>query len=141
MTIVSIHEQSADGSPSDGSPEDDRRALPRRLGDCQLVAHPLDGEYPPRNTEWMLHAAQWTGPLVNISLSAVAFQLDRSVAIGTTLLLRITNPQLGSCVESLGRVERVSTIRDTHIIVCTLTQPLNTVELDSLGWTSTDSFV
>lgn len=119
----------------------ERRALPRRRGTCNVAVHCCHGPVTlnEQQREWLLHAAWQNGPLLDISLRAVAFVLEDEIAQGTNVLLRVRNRSLGIRVDTVGRVQRTETCKDGVQIICTLTKPLCLIELDSLGWTPTES--
>lgn len=98
---------------------DNRRAFPRSASECVVSVHRCKPDAPVRWVEkdWLLHASRLHGQLRDISMSGVAFSMAEPIEPNEILMLRIANPQLGTSVDSLGRVVRVTHEADLMFVV------------------------
>eukprot|EP00913_Durusdinium_trenchii_P028401 g26629.t1 len=83
-----------------------RRTYPRRLSECQVAIHRCQRDAPVRWVEkdWLLHASKTHGFLRDISMSGVSLTVAERFEAGDVLMLRISNPKLGTSVDTAGRV-------------------------------------
>jgi hypothetical protein len=79
--------------------------------------------------EWLLHAAQQCGPLVDVSLRSVSIRLPVAVAAGERVLLRMQNRRLGKAVDRAARVLRSVPHNSEWQVVCLFDEPLQLEEL------------
>jgi hypothetical protein len=74
----------------------DRRAFPRREGNCKVSVVRLSGEdqsLTPQQIEWRLHSTSLKGTLADISLNGAAVLLKDPLPIGETVVLRLFCPR------------------------------------------------
>jgi hypothetical protein len=86
----------------------DRRHYPRResLGGVS-VRCPEDSPISLQKTEWLLRASRLKGKLLDIGMQGTAFLLPTTIAVGTTILLRLSNRRLDKTFDTFARVIRV----------------------------------
>ncbi len=91
--------------PSSGS---ERRRFPRRQSECSvtLVERAQTLELTPRETDWLLQSSRAVGQLLDISQTGLCLLVEKDLAIGSEVLLRISNPQLQRTVDSAATVVR-----------------------------------
>ena len=128
-------------APSAAAAGSERRGLPRRDGACSVQICIVPGSEPVQShrVEWLLHAAQQCGPLVDVSLRSVSIRLPVAVAAGERVLLRMLNRRLGKEVDRTARVIRsVRRNRDWQV-VCRFDAPLQLEELQHFARFAFDS--
>jgi hypothetical protein len=88
----------------------DRRAFPRHDSRCVVSAVAVADDSPVSVGEhaWRLHASPLRGPLIDISMTAVAFLLSEPIAQGQDVLIRLSNQQLDKHVDARARVVRTT---------------------------------
>ncbi len=94
-----------------GSP--DRRAFPRREGNCRVAVCRLSEEdrfLTPQQIEWRLHATTLKGTLADLSLSGAAVLLEHPLPAGETVILRLFCPRRDTHVDQ--RATIVSSLAD-----------------------------
>lgn len=94
--------------------QNDRRVFPRREGSCQVSVCRLN-EASPGATQaiaWSLHSNALRGPIVDVSLNGIAFELDTPLNVDEALHLQLTNRSFDSRLELRARVLRCSQIGD-----------------------------
>ena len=129
---VASHGTPADaGSPSAAISGSERRELPRRDSACSVQICIVPGGEPVQShrVEWLLHAAQQCGPLVDVSLRSVSIRLPVAVAAGERVLLRMQNRRLGKEVDRAARVIRSVPRHGEWKVVCRFDEPLLLEEL------------
>lgn len=74
----------------------DRRAFPRRGGNCRVAVARLSGEnqsLTPQQIEWHLHSTTLKGTLADVSLNGAAVLLKDPLPVGEGLVLRLFSPR------------------------------------------------
>src|SRR5262249_31675814 len=86
----------------------DRRNLPRRESDCSvaLCCVTEDEGLTRDRIEWMIHASELHGRLVDVSMSGVALNVSEQLAPGARIALRISNRPIGRHVDASATVLR-----------------------------------
>lgn len=115
---------------------ENRRALPRRVGMCsaRVVLCPNGIPTDGSKREWLLAGTSISGDLRDVTLRSVAFELPNDLLIGQQVLLRLENRDQGTSVDAVGEVLRTSPAEDAFLIVCKLTAELRYEDVVALGW-------
>lgn len=111
-----------------------RRSYPRRLSECQVTLHRCEPGAPIRwiEKDWLLHSATLHGVLRDISMSGVALSVDEPFRTDDMVMVRISNSQFGTSVDTAGRVMRVSRSSEGYDVVLQLTKNLTLDEITPL---------
>ncbi len=75
---------------------DERRALPRRDGNCRVAVCRLkkdDWCLTPPQIEWRLHATRLKGTLWDLSMQGAAILLPEPLSVGESVMLRLFCPR------------------------------------------------
>lgn len=114
----------------------DRRKLPRRESECQVVVCPCTTEdrLTADRISWLLHAAQLKGTLVDVSMSGISLCLAEPLAADSKILLRITNRTIDEHVDTSAVVLRSQATPDGDWnIVCRFNKNLTFEQIHVVG--------
>ena len=121
---------------SDTLPELDRRGFPRRASECSVTVIDRRETDPltPHEVDLWLQTGGHVGKLLDISQTGLCLQLNREVLPDSELILRITNQQLNSHVDTVARVVHSRTIgQGRYTIHCRVQAPFTRAQLQDLG--------
>jgi len=113
----------------------DRRAFPRRFGDCTISIIRNDQANNRTHGDWAIHSTSIKGELIDISLSGIAFSTEEELSEKETLRLRITNRSLQSELDRTATVLRTSPSEDgLQRIICQFHHNLPFEQIRDFGY-------
>ncbi len=96
LRLAELSASEISSNPQADSPTpSDRRAFPRREGNCQVAVCRLSEEnssITAQQLEWRLHATPIKGALLNLSMQGAAVLLPHPLLEGEPLVIRLTCP-------------------------------------------------
>jgi hypothetical protein len=105
----------------------DRRAFPRRGGNCRVAVVRLSGEnqsLTPQQIEWRLHSTSLKGTLADVSLNGAAVLLKDPLPVGETLVLRLFCPRRDRNLDQQAFVVRNLPEDGESKVICQFTSKL-----------------
>lgn len=114
----------------------ERRRFPRRQSECEvaLIGRQETHELTPQETDWLLRPSRQVGRLLDISQTGLCMLLDVDVAVGSEVLLRISNHQLNRHVDNAAKVVRSQPAGHGRVCVhCQVLQDFTLDQLQDLG--------
>ena len=114
---------------------EERRAFPRRLGDCTLSITRSDNSERLTHSDWAIHSTSIKGSLIDISLSSIAFSTDEELRESESLQLRIRNRALQRELDRTATVLRtIQTDDGNHRVVCNFDHRLSFEQIRDFGY-------
>lgn len=114
----------------------DRRAFPRRDGNCRVSLVRLSGEnqsLTPQQIEWRLHSTTLKGTLADISLNGAAVLLKDPLPVGEALVLRLFCPRRDRNLDQQAFVLRNLPEEGESKVICQFTNKLTLEQVSYFG--------
>lgn len=114
----------------------ERRRFPRRQSECEvtLIDRQQTLDLTPQETDLLLRSSSQVGRLLDLSQTGLCLLQDVDVALGSEVLLRISNHQLNRHVDSAAKVVRSQSAGHGRFCIhCEVLQGFSLDQLQDLG--------
>lgn len=125
---ASANEPEGDPRPSAKPSDSDRRAFPRRDGNCKVSVVRISGanqSLTSQQIEWRLHSTALKGTLADISLNGASVVLKDPLPIGETVVLRLFSPRSDRHLDQHALVLRNLPEDGESKVICQFTSKLS----------------